>query len=556
MYLRTVLRRNRDGSGVRYVQLAHNRWDPRVQASRAEVLYNFGRDDELDRDALRRLIRSLQRALPPEERLQLQAPELRFLESRPMGGAYLLDGLWRRLGMDQILSRLGSGRKTAQNFERVCFAMVANRALAPLSKLAGATWVSEQTVIPGLEEVDEDQCYRAMDSLLAMESQLALAVYWALADLIHLEVDLIFFDTTSTYFELDQEDADGEMTPGFRRYGHSKDHRQDRPQVVIGMAVTKAGIPIRVWCWPGNQADMDVVPQVKSELGAWKLNRVVWVLDRGFNSKDNRSELRRQGGHYIVAEKLRSRGPDVQAVLSCPGRYRWVAQNLAVKDVEVRTGAKVERFVLCRNREEAERDKAVRERLLNQLEKAIRGSDRWSQQRRWQLLGELRTKPGLSRFLRATKDGHLAIDRRAVAAEAHLDGKFLLRTSDQRLTAEEVALGYKQLLEVERGWRDLKHHLDLRPVYHHKEDRIRAHVVLCWLSLLLIRLAENQAHDTWRNLRLELEKMHLGRFQGPQGEVLQRTESTSPQTAIFRTLQLAEPPTFLHIAATPQPLSA
>ncbi|MHB8395422.1 MAG: IS1634 family transposase [Candidatus Dormibacteria bacterium] len=556
MYLRTIQRRNRDGTVVRYVQLAHNHWDPKSQVAKAEVLYNFGREDELDRDAVRRLIRSLQRALPPEETLQLQAPELRFLESRPMGGAFLLDGLWHRLGIDGILNRLGSGRKAAHNFERVCFAMVANRALAPASKLAAATWVNEQTVIPGLVEVDEDQCYRAMDSLLAMESEVAEAVYWALADLIHLEVDLIFFDTTSTYFDVDQADPDTAEGLGFRRYGHSKDHRPDRPQVVIGMAVTKGGIPIRVWCWPGSQADMSVVPQVKAELGAWKLNRVVWVLDRGFNSEENRTELLGHGGNYIVSEKLRSRSADVQAVLSCPGRYRWVAPNLAVKDVELRHGSKVERFVLCRNSEEAARDGAVRQRLVEQLEKVIRGSDRWSQKRRWQLLGELRTKPGLNRFVGATEDGYLRVDRRAVAAEAHLDGKFVLRTSDQRLTAAEVALGYKQLLEVERGWRDLKHHLDLRPVYHHKEDRIRAHVVLCWLSLLLIRLAENESHDSWRNLRRELEKMHLGRFTGPHGEVLQRTESTPCQEAIFRTMQVAEPPTFIRLEAVPQSLSA
>ncbi len=556
MYLRTIQRRNRDGSVVRYVQPAHNHLHPKSQVAKAEVLYNFGREDELDRDAVRRLIGSLERALPPEETLQLQAPELRFLESRPMGGTFLLDGLWQRLGVDGILNRLGSGRKAVRNFERVCFAMVANRALAPASKLAGATWVNQQTVIPGLAEVDEDQCYRALDSLLAMESEVAEAVYWALAELIRLEVDLVFFDTTSTYFAVDQADPDTEAGLGFRRSGHSKDHRPDRPQVVIGMAVTRGGIPIRVWGWPGSQADMSVVPQVKAELGAWKLNRVVWVLDRGFNSEEDRTELRRHGGHYIVSEKLRSRNTDPQAVLSCPGRYRWVAPNLAVKDVELRHGSKVERFVLCRNSEEAARDAAVRQRLVDQLEQLIRGRDRSSQKRRWQLLGELRTKPGLNRFVAATEDGYLGVDRRAMAAEAHLDGKFVLRTSDRRLSAEEVALGYKQLLEVERGWRDLKHHLDLRPVYHPKEDRIRAHVVLCWLSLLLIRLAENETHDTWRNLRRELEKMHLGRFSGPHGDVLQRTESTSHQQAIFRTLQVPEPPTFLHLEAWPQSLSA
>jgi transposase len=136
----------------------------------------------------------------------------------------------------------------------------------------------------------------------------------------------------------------------------------------------------------------------------------------------------------------------------------------------------------------------------------------------------------------------------AVRAEERLDGKFLLRTSDPTLSAEDVALGYKQLLEVERGWRDMKSTLELRPVYHRLEDRIRAHVLLCWLALLLIRLAETATGDTWRNLRHELDLMHVGEFAGPTGLVLQRTETTSRQAQILRALGVAEPKRFLEIA--------
>jgi hypothetical protein len=204
---------------------------PQGATRQGRVLYNCGREGQLDCDSIRRLIRSLQRVLPPDEGLKRQAPELRFLEFRPMGGTFLLDGFWRRLGVDEILNRLGHRARASGNFERVCFAMVANRALAPASTLAGAAWVKQETVIPGLAEVDQDQCYRARDCLLAMESEVAKAVYWALADLINLEVDLIFFDTTSTYFDIDQAEPNSEASPGFRRYGHSKGPRPNRPQV-------------------------------------------------------------------------------------------------------------------------------------------------------------------------------------------------------------------------------------------------------------------------------------------------------------------------------------
>jgi Transposase DDE domain len=560
MYLRTTQRRKRDGSPVRYLQLAHNEWDAKAGYSKVRVLYNFGREDELDRAAIERLIRSLARALEPAPALAAQAaPELRFLDSRPLGGAYLLDRLWHRLGIDAMLTRLLAGRRLDPRAERVLFALVCNRALEPLSKLAATTWVAERVAIPGLEEVDDDSCYRAMDFLLAVEDELAEAVYWATADLLNLEVDLLLLDTTSTYFERDEAeadviDADGNVVgPAFRVYGKSKDHRDDLPQVVIGLAVTRSGIPIRVWCWPGNASDQELIRQVKDDLRAWKLTRVVWVADRGFCSAENRRYLQRAGGHYILGEKLRSGSKEARAALARQGRYHPVASNLRVKEVVLDDGTMRDRFVVCHNPLEAERDRAVREQILAQLEEQIAGSDTLPQQQRHDLACRLEAKPGYRRFLRQTKAGLLRIDRAAVAAEERLDGKFLLRTSDPTLSAEDVALGYKQLLEVERAWRDLKTSLELRPVYHRKEERIRAHVLLCWLALLLVRIAENATGDTWRNLRNELERMHLGIFAGPAGTSRQRTELTPGQRSILRALELSEPPRFLHLAPAAQP---
>src|SRR5450759_2379808 len=160
MYLRTTRRRNGDGSEVRYLSLAHNEWDPVARRSKVRILFNFGREDEFDPDAIRRLIGSLSRALPPGEALAAAMPELRYLESRPLGGAHLLDGLWHRLGLHEILARLLRGRRLDPAAERTLFAMVANRALEPLSKLSCAAWVGERVTIPGLAELSDDQGYR------------------------------------------------------------------------------------------------------------------------------------------------------------------------------------------------------------------------------------------------------------------------------------------------------------------------------------------------------------------------------------------------------------
>jgi transposase len=308
---------------------------------------------------------------------------------------------------------------------------------------------------------------------------------------------------------------------------------------VVGLAVTREGIPVRVWSFPGNTADSALIRQVKADLREWTLSRVIWVADRGFTSAENRRYLRRGDDHYIMGEKLRSASKEAQAALARPGRYKEVAGNLKVKEVRI---SDEERFVVCANPEAAERDAQVRSRLVTHLTELIKDSDRLSPLKRAELKGVISTKPGLSRFLRTTAGGLLRIDAEAIAADEKLDGKYLLRCSDPDLSPEDIALGYKQLSEVERGWRDLKHVLDLRPIYHRKEERIRAHVILCWLALLLVRVAETKTDDSWPNLRRELERLQVGTFEGQAGFFRKRTALTAAQKAIFRRIDIPEPP--------------
>ncbi|MBY0397372.1 MAG: IS1634 family transposase [Thermoleophilia bacterium] len=547
MYLRETRRRNKDGTVVRYLQLAHNERHPASGVSTAKVIHNFGRADQVDRQALARLVASISRVLDPaEEALAGAAGEVSVLDSRPAGGAWALGELWRRLGIGEAIARVARGRRVGPEVERALFALVANRALDPLSKLAATRWVRERVFIEGLAELGDDAAYRAMDFLLEALPELQREVFFAVADLLNLEVDLLFFDTTSSYFE-----SEGDPEGGLRRRGHSKDHRPDLPQVVIGMAVTRGGIPVRVWCFPGNAGDQELVRRAKADLAGWALNRVVWVADRGFASAENRRYLQRGGSHYILGEKLRSEQPEAQAALARQGRYRTVAHNLRVKEVVIDEGVMRDRFVICLNPEEAARDRAVREELLAQLRAEIASSDRRPAGERQALFGRLRSMPGYRRFLRQTPAGRLRVDRASVAAEARLDGKFLLRTSDRTLSAEDIALGYKALLEAERGWRDLKGTLELRPVHHRRADRIEAHVQLCWLALLLVRVIEAGTADTWRNVRHELERMHLVTLATGEGTVAQRSQTTPGQRQILALLGLPEPPRYFDFRPAP-----
>jgi hypothetical protein len=566
MFLREVKRRNKNGTQASYLQLVHNQWDPAARASRTRILYSFGRTDQVERAAIQRLIASLSRLLDPATAFKATASsELTFLASRPLGGAHLLDGMWHRLGIDKVMGKLLKGRRLDSRVERVLFALVANRALDASSKLAAAGWVNDDVHIDGLPATSDDACYRAMDWLLEITDALEKEVFWQVATLLDLEVDLLFFDTTSTYFELDEPDTpiardrrgmplpqpdaegEGEKPVGFRTHGKSKDHRDDLPQVVVGMAVTRTGIPVRVWCWPGNTTDAALIRQVKHDLRDWTLARIIWVADRGFASAENRRYLRRGDHHYIIGEKLRSGSAEATAALSRQGRYATVAGNLRVKEVRI---ADEERFVICHNPEAAERDAAVRARMLAQLTETIDGTDTLPTTKRAELRGVISTKPGLHRYLRVTPSGLLRIDKHKIKAEANLDGKYLLRSSDPHLPAEDIALGYKQLLEVERGWRDMKQVIDLRPVYHRLEERIRAHVILCWLALLLVRIVETTTGATWRTLAAELNRLQVITFTGPDGTFRQRTELTKPQRDIYATLGLDPPSKIIELATT------
>ncbi len=280
-----------------------------------------------------------------------------------------------------------------------------------------------------------------------------------------------------------------------------------------------------MWSWPGNTADSTLI--------------------RGFSSERNRRYLR-QGDHaYIIGEKLRSTSPEITAALSRQGRYTEISENMRVKEVKI---SDTERFVICHNPDAAARDAHIRTQLIAQLTELITGSDTLSATKRGELAGKISTKPGLNRYLRRSAGGLLRIDKAKITSEAKLDGKYLLRCSDPHLSAVDIALGYKQLLEVERGWRDMKQILDLHPVYHRLEERIRAHVVLCWLVLLLIRIIETTTGDTWFTIRRHLDRLHVGTFTGPTGLFRQRTELSKPQRDLLSKLDITPPQQMIELA--------
>ncbi len=566
MYLRTTKRRNADGSEVRYYQLAENVWDAARGCAVAKVVYNFGRADQVDSEMLKRLAASILRVTGDGgAAARVIAPDgsapVQVRDAWPYGGVYVLGQLWREVGIDRVLREHARSAKTRDAFERALFAMVANRALSPYSKLyCWEQWLREEVFLPSATDLELHHLYFAMDFLEDHKTAIEKAVYFQMADLLSVDVDLIFYDTTSLHFEVDEEDETeqhhhGRTYDASRKRGHAKNGRGDAPQIVIGLAVTRDGLPVRSWVFPGNRADVSTVAKVKEDLRGWRLGRCVFVGDAGMNSADNRRSLALGGGKYILATRMRGNDEVTNEVLSRAGRYQEVRDNLRVKEVIVSDGERRSRYVVCHNPAEAERQRQHRERTLAELEVELASLRQCNAGVHSKRVCELRTSARYGKYLKESATGQLSVDRGAVADAARYDGKWVITSNDDTLSAEDLALGYKQLMRVEECWRTLKSGLRLRPVFHRAPWRIQAHVTISVLSLLLERIAELRAADTWRNVRAQLERIQVVEYDHAQARIRQTTELRPEADALLRKLRVAAPPK-LHAIEHPPVLDA
>lgn len=309
MYLRESKQRRADGSVVTYLQLAENVWDAAKGRSQASIVHNCGRgDDPGVVERLRRLAKSILRRCSPEE-IVAAGGQWRLICAWPYGDLYVLEGTWKQLGIDAVIRQQAGTRQFGFDVERALFALVANRACAPASKLyCHEQWLKEDAHIEGTQSLKLHQLYRAMDFLEANKDAIEQAIFYRVADLLNLDVEVIFYDTTSLHFEIDDEDngdqegkVQGSLAAGKKTYaaprkrGHSKNGRSDAPQIVVGMAVTRDGFPVRHWVFPGNTVDLTTVAKVKEDLRGWQLTRCLFVGDAGMVSQANCPRRRETG---------------------------------------------------------------------------------------------------------------------------------------------------------------------------------------------------------------------------------------------------------------------
>lgn len=537
MYLRKSTRKNRDGSKVTYLQIADNFWDPVKKRSQTKVVCSLGRaTDEQTEKRLQQLAASIRRHASFETIAELGG-DVRFMGSWEYGPFHVISRLWEKLGIRKLIEKAVASEDRSVPFERAILAMVANRCIAPTSKLGCyERWLADEVYFPEGKEVALHHLYRAMDFLAAQKEELEEELYWQLADLLNMDVDLIFYDCTSVYFEIDDNDDED----GLRFRGYPRSGGEGNPQIVVGMAVTRDGYPVKSWVWPGNTTDVTTIEQVKEDLRGWRLNRCIFVTDAGMVSEENLQTLAKGGARYIVAMPCKRGTEVVEEVLTRPGRYQDVKDNLKVKEVVLGTGERKRRYVVCYNPLEAERQRLHRAEVLVELEAEL-ATLQGHPKRACKLLSSRRYGP----YLRQLKSGELRISRGAIRAREKRDGRWVIHSNDEELSAEDLALAYKQLVRVEEAWKTMKSILEIRPVMHRTQERIRAHVFLCVLALLLERVAEKACEETWPRIRHQLRTIKVGQLLAPHGTVFEANAGSVEARNILRKLKIDPPPLIL-----------
>jgi hypothetical protein len=544
-------------SGPRiYLQIVENHWrDGRPQQ---RVLATLGRLDQLhERGQVDALLQSgarfAQKLLVLSAHQQRQLPIVR---TQRLGAVLVFEKLWRETGCQAVLQQLLAERRFEFPVARAVFLSVLHRLLQTGSDRAADKW-KQDYLLDGSGALELHHLYRAMAwlgaTLPATQQQgssklvprctkdaIEEALFARRRDLF-TDLKIVFFDTTSLYFE-----GEGGATLG--QYGHSKDHRPDEKQLVVGAVLDGDGRPICCELWPGNTTDVTtLIPIVDRLWRRFRIRQICIVADRGMISQDTINDLEQQGWPYILGARMRKQKEVRDQVLADRGRFRVVygprrkssaPAPLKVKEVWIEE----RRYVVCVNAEEVEHDRLAREAIVASLREQLRQGDK-------SLVGN----KGYRRYLKIEGDGHFVIDEAKLAEEARFDGTWVLRTNTQLPTAE-VALQFKRLWQVEQWFRSCKSLLETRPIYHQRDEAIRGHVFCSFLALLLrhellTRLAERGHVLEWADILQDLERLQVVDVEHEEKTFRLRTELTGACGRILQAAGVAVPPTVRQLDA-------
>ncbi len=489
-----------------------------------KVLMTLGRVDTMDKSRVDDIVSALDGYTDKIEVLNT-VKDCHHHWAKNYGDVYVLEKLWSELGIDTILENLLSEHEYKFDVRAAIKGMVFNRSIDGKSKLSTYEWLEKEVHFPEGNELELHHLYRALDFLVEHKEELESSLYGRLTDLLTFNTSVVFYDTSLV-------DMYGE-TPDLVEYS-----RKGATQFLISLVLSRDGLPLAHEVLPGSTPDISTVKDTVETLKErFTIGRCIFVCDRGMVSREKLKQVKSLGYEYIVGVRLNQWKEVKEEVLTTPGRYLEIKENLKVKEVDMHG----KRYIICYNPIQAERDKNTREAVIKILEQEIQGLD--PESKKAAALYGHRYK---GRFLRRLKDGTLRIDRSQITEDEKYDGKYILLTSEKELSKEEIATTYRRLARIERSFRSLKSLQNLEPVYHHADRRIRAHVTLCVLSHLLERYMEQKlaAEDVEMTASRALEI--LGRMKAIYTEIkgksyLFRTEGDSEINDLFRKLHYRPP---------------
>lgn len=505
-----------------------------------EVLARLGRIDHLtpaQKEEMGRLLLRLAGVEPPPKPavpstdIEAATRDLVLGETRGYGDLVAIESAWQALGLDGLLKGLARDRGYDFDLERAVFAMVANRLSAPRSKYGTVDWLFRDVYLPTGKPLDADHLYESLTWLAEVQPEVELGLYRKLVDTGRVDATAVFYDTTTTWFE-------GLGPEGLAARGRDKgSNPPNRRLILIGLVRSLNGWPIVHRVFPGNTADVSTVKTMLEDLTTrFDVRRFVFVGDRGMISEE---VIRFLGDElkveYVIATKLRGDDEVRDHVLCRAGRYEEVDEKLGVKEVWVEG----RRYVVCRNLVEAAADERRRAEIIATLrEKHLDRRCAAETKRAKQLV----VSKSFGRYL-VERDGFLEIDPQKVETDARYDGKWVLRTN-AKMTPVETARLYKKEVGIERDFRDLKGFIELRPMFHHLEPRVRAHVFVCVLAKAVARELETRLHrnayigSSVASVLAELGRIRVAEVgEGAERRYL-RTRLTPDQDRLYRRLDI------------------
>jgi len=527
MFLKETKVKRKSGRTVTYLQLVTTIWDKERKMPRHKVMCSFGRLDRLDKSQIQNLVDKLSTYL--DEPKVTPDDLLKVGKTLEFGVPYLVQGVWKTLRLDRFFAEQLKKRKYEKPVHQAILGMVMNRCQHPYSKRATDEWLSGDVYFPPAKELELQHYYRGMDFLLYTGQDLELALYDHYSRLFNRTTDMVFYDTTSSYFEADDAQEDE-----LRQYGYSRDHRPDCRQILIGMAVDKDGLPLASDIFSGGTQDVETVKQMVAKLKGLGVQRCIFISDSGMVSKDNLDALAEAGLDTLMGTRMRQLTEIQQQVLSKRGRFTQLPQEdlpgLGVKEVPM-DGY---RYVVVYNEKQARKDAHIRTEVVARLEELLTKIEAGKA-----TVCEIQ-HPLMKRFVRVLKDGRVKLNATKVRDDAIYDGKYVLRTTSGLGVADIVA-AYKTLHRIEQGFRTIKTVLKIRPIYHHADHRIISHVKLCVLAYFIVRYVEVKTGQSWDHIAKLFQKLHVVELVTNTGVVFRISALSKEHKEVLKALKIPFP---------------